>query len=576
MAPSRLSRALHAEIPLPPVRRWTIHLFFWAVIWPALTIFGTAYALMRLPYYAVSLGDALLAGVVGIAIRLPDMLLVGALAFGYSWWLFNRFGDDVRSDRYGALRLLLEPFAVFLGLIACVSLWYPAVLSQSLFAFVAWMPALGVLVLLAGAVFVALLLTGRAGSRVKLAATIAVLGAASPLPMWTRAELARFGGSHPDVLLLGVDSMSHADDLRPLADWVRSEEGIWHERAVTPGLFTNAVWASILTMSPVRDHGIFHTFQRLPAEDAVLLAAARRRGYRTVAVFPDQLTCAVGSRSGFDEDHSGPVGWRQLLMPAVANNSFFLPILTPVLPRPWRGSLPANEAATFTYDIRQEVRQILRAGTPGEKTLVAAHLTYAHLPAYPGTLDLTWQEARAVWMAPAGVLRDRTIDWGDTDWITDPVPLRRWKVRRLQGVIREEITASRFLADGGRLAIFSDHGSRAGMTRRNFGSPRYHHVVLATFGLRSACPQDPISLIDIGALVGLTDKRADPVVEFTFAEPSEWPALARSVRLQWPGDVDLDASLLSGVFADLRRDQPWPEFEAGATGTRNLCSAASP
>ena len=571
MTHSRIHRLLHTPVPVPQIRRWSAHVIFAAIAWPCLTTLGTAFALAMMPYYAVSLGQALLAGAAGTLLRLPDMILVGAIFFGLSGFIFSRLGAEPRAGRGGAARLFLEPVVTFV--IGCfgIAVWYPAVLSQPLFELFATLPVAGLLLLLAALGLVGVVVTGRSGMRMKLAAALFAVGLLSPGPQWLRARIEPFFGAAPSVVLLGVDSISHSDDIAPLADWVKAGGGTWYERAVTPGLFTNAVWTSILTMRPVREHGVFHGFQRVQRADATLLHTARSRGYRTIAHFTDQLTAAVGSSAGFDEDHSGPVGWRQVLLPMVANSSVLVPVLGPALPRPWPGASPSNEAGTFTYDVRREVRQILRAGAKGERTFVAAHLTYTHLPAYPGSLEMSMTEIKAVLRAPAWTVRDRTIDWQDVDGPDDPLPLNQWKIRRLQTVIQREVSDAQFLQQGGQLVLFSDHGSRRSVTLDNFKDHRYHHVLLATFGLAPRCPAEPISLIDIGGLMGFSDSRAEPTLEFTFAGPEQWPELFRTARLRWSGDVDLDETLLAQVFVGLRRHTPWPVAAATGAVTDPAC-----
>jgi len=568
MTPSRMQRILNMRVP---VRRWSAHVFFAAVVWPGLTVAGTAWALMTIPYYAVPYREALMAGGFGVLLRLPDLILAGSVVFGFSGFIFSRFGTEAQPGRPGAARLLLEPLVVFL-IIACgVALSYPAVLSQPMFTPLASLPVAAVLALLAALGAAGVVLTGRRGKRGRLAVALVALGILSPAPLWLRANIELAFGAAPTAVLLGVDSLSHADDLTPFADWVSADGGQWYERAVTPGLFTNAVWTSILTMQPVREHRVFHTFQRLKSADAALLLAARARGFRTVARFSDQLTAAPGATAGFDENYSGPVGWRQLLLPIVANNSVLVPVIGAALPRPWPGASPSNEAGTFTYDVRREVRQLLRAGRAGQPTFVAAHLTYAHLPAFPRSLDLSLAELLTVLKAPAGLVRDRTFDWQDVDRPGDPLPLNRWKVRRLQTVIRREVSDARYLEQGGQLALFSDHGSRTALTMDNFQSDRYHHVVLATFGLPPQCPAAPVSLIDIGRLMGFSDVRSEPTVELAFAESARWPVLARSARLQWGGEVDLDEGQLAEVFAGLQRYTPWPVAPASGAAVGPSC-----
>ena len=218
---------------------------------------------------------------------------------------------------------------------------------------------------------------------------------------------------------------------------------------------------------------------------------------------------------------------------------------------------PANQAGTFTYDVRRDIRGILRAGSRGRRTLVAAHLTYTHLAAYPSSLDLSWTELWDVAQAPARLIEDRSFDWQDVDRPTDPIQLQRWKLNFLQTVIRDEVESAPYLEGQHELVVFSDHGHRRGLSVENFQDERYHRVLLATFGRPARCPENPISLIDIGALLGLSDSRAEPVVEFTMAPLNLWPQLMKSARFQWAGDVELDAGLLAEIFAGLLRHRPW-------------------
>jgi hypothetical protein len=537
--------------------RISAHVIFAALIWPLLTVLGTTISLLKQPYFSVDDLVAVQAAVAGVAFSLPDMVLSGVLVFGISGFIFSRFGPEMHSRRFGFARLLLEPLLALVSIVAGIAMSYPAVLSGALFIPVSKLPVAAVIAMLLGLVAAGGLFAARPGKRIHLAAVLLVIGMLSPAPAIIRGALEPFLGHPSDVVVLGLDSLSHHDDIAPLKTWTNARRGTWYEHAVAPGLLTNAVWSSILTMKPVSAHRVFHTFERLTVPSA-FLAAARAKGYRTVSVFPDQLTCAVGSRAGFDDDRSGPVGWRQLLLPIVANNSLLLPIVKPVFPRLWPMTSPSNLAGTFTYDVRREIRGILRAGSDEGRTLVAAHLTYTHLAAYPKSFDLSWSELRDVARAPARLVEDRSFDWQDVDRPTDPIPLQRWKLNFLQEVIREEVESAGFLDGERELVIFSDHGHRRGLSEETFQDERYHRVLLATFGRPARCADAPISLIDIGALLGFSDRRADPVVEFAIAPLNIWPALMKSARFQWAGDVDLDAGLLAEVFAGLRRHTPWP------------------
>ncbi|HEX6974364.1 MAG TPA: hypothetical protein VF147_08185 [Vicinamibacterales bacterium] len=552
-----LPRVLSTPISLPRLHRRSAHIVFACVVWPLLTIVGAAVTLFRLPYYAVTEEQGLLAGLAGTLLRLPDMLLVGAVCFGGSFFLFRRLGADARPGRIGGWILLLEPAAMFVALVAGMALWYPAVLSQPLLALIARLPAAGALMVLWAVVALCVIVTGRPGKRFRLAAILLAAGVLTPGALWLRTTLESFGGSPPSVLVLGVDSLSFEDDIGGLRNWTKAQGGTWYEHAVAPGLLTNAVWSSILTMEPVRTHGVFHAFQRFPAGRATFLDAARAKGYRTISVFPDQLTCAVGSRAGFDEDRSGPVGWRQLLLPIIANNSFLLPVVGAALPRPWPGASPSNESGTFTYDVRREIRALLRAGESGQRTMVVSHLTYTHLPAFPSSLLLSWKEIGALLRAPAWSIVDRSLDWQDRGRPEDPLPLRSWKLDYLLRTIESEVGAANYLGQGGQLVLLSDHGDRDGLFIGTFTRERYHHVILATFGLPSRCADAPISLIDVGALLGLRDQQSDPSVEFILSAPRQWPVLVLTAHPRWRGDVDLDEKLLGEIFRGLQRHRPW-------------------
>ena len=259
---------------------------------------------------------------------------------------------------------------------------------------------------------------------------------------------------------------------------------------------------------------------------------------------------------GLRRGRSGPVGWRQLLLAIVADNSLLVPVLKPALPHIWPSLSPPNHAGTFTYDLRREVRGILRAGGHDRRTLVAAHINYAHHPAYPSSRDLSWSELWRVARAPAATIRDRSFNWQDRDEPSDPVQLHPWKLKHLHEVIASEVDAARYLEDGRRLVVFSDHGDRAGLGVANFAERRYYHVPLATFGLAARCPREPISLIDIGSLLGLSEVHADAVGGVHHcaagamgdAGQNRAPALVRRGRA--------DRSLLADVFKGLRRYDP--------------------
>jgi hypothetical protein len=365
--------------------------------------------------------------------------------------------------------------------------------------------------------------------------------------------------STPQAVLLGIDSVSLSDNLSHLERWTKEKGGTWYSKAVSPGLLTNAVWSSILLMKPVREHGVFHTFQSGPDNSgSSLVTEARKQGYYTVSVFPDQLTCWVGSDFTFDKNRSGPVGWRQLATNLFANASILLPLVKPILPWFPIFSVPPNHAGSFTYSIEREFNEIFCQSSPGQPTLVVGHSTYLHVPAYPLYLDLSWEECKRVLRSPAFQLNDRSFNWQDQDQLNDVIPLRQWKLRHVQTVLTASIERSRFLERGGKMILLSDHGDRAGISSENFQEERFHNVMFATFNLPARQQDIPISTIDSGSLLGLVQRAPfDPVVEFALGEPSEWPPLVHSAQLTWNGRVYLNQKLLTVIFERLQGHRPW-------------------
>jgi hypothetical protein len=282
---------------------------------------------------------------------------------------------------------------------------------------------------------------------------------------------------------------------------------------------------------------------------------------RTISLFPDQITCAVGSQAGFDEDRSGPVGWRQLATSIVENASVLLPVTRPLLPRV--SDVPRNHAGTYAYDLDRELDGVFAEGDVGGRALLVAHLTYLHSPRFPSYRELDATERRRVWWTAAGSVRDRSFDWQDQQHGSDALALRPWKVRRLTTAVLASLQRTRFFSPerGGQLLVLSDHGDRAGLTPATFWKPEYHHVPLVTVGLPvRPDPDAPISLLDTAALLGLApaDAPPDPSVEFIVSAPAQWPPLVRSATLAWDGTVTLDAHLLAEIFAGLRAHRPWP------------------
>lgn len=545
---------------------WHCLAFF--VAWPVFTIVSAATELRRIPYYIPDWTRSLGAATAGLGLLAPQFLVVGGIVAAASLAIFAGLSlAGAPRARPRAPRLVAEAATFFLALLLGTLVWFPGVASSAALGPFAQLPLAGLLALLASALLLSCRALAHPGAGGVAFAVLAAAGLLVPLlPFAARPPAPRAGTG--DIVVLGLDSVAAHDDVTELRRWVARNDGSWYREVTAPGLLTNAVWASVLTGLGVGEHRVFHTFQPFPRRlrPAPLLRAARRNGYRTVAFFPDQLTCAVGSEAGFDEDRSGPAGWRQLVTTFVANSSVLVPVVAPALPRLPMTAVPPNHAGTFSYDLRRELREILRTDGRGPR-FVAAHLTCLHLPRYPAALEMSWDERAKVARARSGAIRDRSFDWQDAGRADDPIPLRAWKLNAFQKAIVDCVSESGLLDRGGTCVVFSDHGDRLGLDETSFTERRYHQVVLAILGRSAGDVAAPVSLRSLGAILGLGVGNRDrrPAVEFAIARPEEWATLAEDARLEWNGAVRIPERYLATIFARLKIHHPDPRSDGGPT-----------
>ena len=225
---------------------------------------------------------------------------------------------------------------------------------------------------------------------------------------------------------------------------------------------------------------------------------------------------------------------------------------------------PPNQSGTYAFDVGAELRAVLTAGVGAPRSLVLAHLDYLHQARYPRFSVLTPTERVLVVAAPVRALRDLSLHWQYPDVEDEPLGLYAWKIRRVQQLVRDEVLASRFLdpAKGNSLVLFSDHGNRARLTLNTFTDARYHRVVLATFGVPSRDTEAPISLLDLGDMVGFPDASrpgpSPPVVEYTNVIGREWSELLRTASVRGRGEVILDCGILRALAERLRTRVVYP------------------
>jgi len=324
------------------------------------------------------------------------------------------------------------------------------------------------------------------------------------------------------TVVLGIDSLGMRMEIGGLRDFSREQGGAFYEHAVTPGLLTNSVWAAILHHRPVRQTGTLLIFQspdwsRSPFS---LVREVQRHGFQTWSFFTDQNTSYVGSAAGFDHDRSGAKGWLQSATSSAKNGSVLLPFLISRLPQLPFSRVPANQSATYSFDLRVLVRSILTSHQGPQPVFAVAHLGYLHEDAYPRFADLPPSYRSVLLKARVDSLRDFGGEWQLPIVPGDSIDLNAWKIQNVQTVVVEEIRESGFLApqNRNRLLLFSDHGKRTLLNNENFTRPVFYEVPLITFGLPARDVQEPISLLDITSLIGLDDPSlpapAAPVVEY--------------------------------------------------------------
>ncbi len=541
------------------------------VLWPIASILSSARLLFEHPVGAGVPAGALLAGsAIGALWMAPEWLLVGICAFLLSVLLFSGISAALPFPAVERRRgTIAEPLLAAVAGVSGVALEYPAVLRHP-----ALIPLRSLSVAAASGILVGFALAfgfalgwrqrGRRGALLTTAAAalLVLLGwRASRPPATPKSERAGRG----QTVLFGIDSLSQTDDVSILREGVRRLGGVWYERPVPPGLLTNSVWPAIVMDRPVSETGVFLVFQTPDWDGASfnVVRRARELGCRTYAMFSSRITFYLGSEAGFEVDLSGPRGWLHYATSFVKDGSAFLPIVLPHLREIPGAITPANQTGTFSYDLRREVHSVLTAGARSPCAFIAEHLDYLHQTAYPRYSELTSTERAAVREARAREIRDVSLDWQPPVVTADPLSVEKWKLRRLQTVVLEEIERSGFLAPekSNRLILFSDHGSRRRLNEGNFGDPRYHRVVFATFGVAPRDPNEPMSLLDIPEMIGLADEsrpgRADPVVEYANATGDEWKALMKSARLYVNGRVSLDPAIVRRIGERLQGFRPY-------------------
>jgi hypothetical protein len=559
----------------PPSRPWWRvlgHALLFFVGWPAFAYwFGPRVLTSSDMLRGVDTSAVLLGMLWSLLLMWREVLAAAAVLTAVSL-LAALLAGGLRRTRAGRGRQLAsglgEAGLTAAALVSGVALELPAALNHPALAFArewsvtrAWWTLAAAVALAAAALSITRRSAEATARRVAVTAAVATLGFAAARGLPDGASRRPGTGAR---IVLGLDSLS-ADDTPGLRQLAAEAGGTWYEKAVTPGLFTNAVWTSIVTSRPVHETGVFFTFQnpdwsRLPES---LPVRAKEAGVHTCAFFSDQFTMQLGADLPWSEDHSGPRGWLQAATTSLKDASWFLPIAQAHLPRIPGAFTPANQGGTYSYSLRRELSELLTCGAEHPGALVLGHLDYLHQARYPGMSELDPARRARVRAARVGALVDESIHWQYPKHDGEPVGVYAWKHERLQQVVREAVVASGVLAPvrGNRLVVLSDHGSRVGLTPENFGERRFWHVPLVTFGIAPRDPTQPISLLDVAALLGLPDPtRPDPApaaVEYATATPEEMKELVKGTKVLPSGRAELSPRILQRAGDRLRRFEPF-------------------
>ncbi len=544
-----------------------IHLgLFWFVIWPFLSVILGAYYTINAPTtQVVSLGVAFTGVLVGSIYLIPEFLVTATIFFLLSWTLFRVFppAEPQLNRRY-----MFEPAIAFVGLSLGISLEYPAILSNSIFTPIQSLPLLSGWAVMAG--FLIVLAGLRNGLHRRNVATVLVPVSAFIAFGWGITQLpiaGQFKGvNRGSTVILGIDSMGLETDIDRLRTFAKENGGAFYEKAVTPGLLTNAVWTAMIEHRPVRETGVTLIFQnpdwnRSPFQ---LVKEAEQRGYQTWSYFTGQNTIYLGSIAGFNHDHSGPMGWLDNATVGAKNGSIFVSFVVSRLPHIPFARIRRNQAGTYAYDLRAVVHNIFSAHIGARPVFAVAHLGYIHDDAYPRMADLPERDRHLLLTARIEAIKDAGSDWQILPVEGDPIDLRTWKYQNVQQVITDEVRNSGFLdsKNQNRLVILSDHGIRGGLHNDNFAKERYFRVPLITFGVPVRDVHAPISLLDVPNLVGIEDptmpRPAYPVVEYTnFQTSDEYGKEIGGAKWTADGRINLSTSVGNKYVGLLRSYDPY-------------------
>lgn len=193
-------------------------------------------------------------------------------------------------------------------------------------------------------------------------------------------------GTRPDVIVLGIDSLSASvlerepESLPTLS--TLKKHGTWFDNAYTPLARTYPAWMALLSgRSPAQTGAIFNLVDMDTAVKSDLVTTdLRRLGYRTVLAFDERRFSALDQSYGFDEVVGPKLGVVDFVVQQINDT----PLSNVALQTPLGAWLfpysHMNVASYVNYDASGFVRSIVEAVRGDSPYFLAAHFLSGHYP----------------------------------------------------------------------------------------------------------------------------------------------------------------------------------------------------
>lgn len=270
-------------------------------------------------------------------------------------------------------------FALLLPIEGARMLWWTGTISLVVYATFGLVPAFW---------WLARMMGGLVRTRTALAALGVFLVVGMTQPLYSRWTLSPESSDLPDIILIGLDSVSprhlerHPGALPELERWL--QQAAVFENTLTPLGRTFPAWTSILTAKYPVNSGAranLTEFSRVET-DATLPRFFKSRGYTTIYAQDERKFNNIDETFGFDHTVGPKPGAAEFVLTKVADH----PIANLALLSPWAQQLfpfiALNRASPVHYDPDEFVEAIAEQlpENRDQPLFLAAHFCLAHYP----------------------------------------------------------------------------------------------------------------------------------------------------------------------------------------------------